>query len=880
MKKFFSKILIIFILLIVMFEFIFSSNISYANGISEDTLNTVTDLAGGIVSIVYWDKRVLATGLAFVLDIIVANLAEADGVNYGNSGMLSIITPFDIFFNKYKLLDVNFFDVNGVANGSIAYTIRTSIAGWFYIMRLIASAILLVILVYVGIRMAISTIAEEKAKYKKMLIDWCCSLLLIFVLQYIAIFAIYCNNAIVNALNSTLTDTNIENSISGIIAGIGINAVLGVGIPSIVSVLVFCAIVFQSLAFLLSYISRMIKVGFLIIISPLISLTYSIDKMGDGKAQALGTWLKEFVYTILIQPFHCILYIAFVRTAFGLIVESSPGILGINLLDSLEYNQLVNGVLAILCLKFVNDGEKIVRKIFGFQDDNSSTSFAGGIAVGMMAVKNAQKLGTTARKGINFSKNTARRLGKAVGHDKELLKNTKVGAAIGSGMNAIGNSKIGGIGKAIGGGIGTVGGTAFGGIKKGINGFKTMNDTFKSSKFAKMLDNRRFGSSSSILGMMGASMAYMSGGMGAMEAFGLGKGISKGTSQLFSSSKGTSSHDAAHTNDREDKKQYAKLGKEIEGMDKQISEARQKLIADDDELKEYAELREKAYEASNSFAEGEKNIDELNDDSAKKSKEIEKLKAKDPFIKDHDPRIVALQRQIEENGAKVDKIAESIKGKDKEAREYEKKAKELAEADDGKILKKYQQSEAGRLEMQKTYKQAEYANFWNKSSIEQRAKNRNRGATKTELQKQKNEIRKTLSSIILSSRRANTDGSYDNVLSSDERDSVEKTTQWLIDNISHGVLTDSGFEVNDDVKRTVQSSLGLSGDTGEAYNDLASAVSDYESLESNMKLSKINNNYAKLGGDVDDITASSSDIVYNLHKHDNKKSEKRSKHSH
>ena len=73
MKKFFSKILIIFILLIVMFEFIFSSNISYANGISEDTLNTVTDLAGGIVSIVYWDKRVLATGLAFVLDIIVAN---------------------------------------------------------------------------------------------------------------------------------------------------------------------------------------------------------------------------------------------------------------------------------------------------------------------------------------------------------------------------------------------------------------------------------------------------------------------------------------------------------------------------------------------------------------------------------------------------------------------------------------------------------------------------------------------------------------------------------------------------------------------------------------------------------------------------------------
>ncbi len=875
MKKVFSKILIIFILLVVCFEFIFSSNISNANVISEDSLNAVTDLAGGIVSIVYWDKRVLATGLAFVLDIIVANLAEADGVNYGNSGMLSIITPFDIFFNKYKLLDVNFFDVNGVSQGSIAHTIRTSVAGWFYTMRLIASAILLVILIYVGIRMAISTIAEEKAKYKKMLIDWCCSLLLIFVLQYIALFAIYCNNAIVNALNATLTDTQIENNISGIIAGIGINAVLGVGIPSIVSVLVFCAIVFQSLAFLLSYISRMIKVGFLIIISPLISLTYSIDKMGDGKAQALGTWLKEFVYTILIQPFHCILYIAFVRTAFGLIVESSAlanlinnGLPGI--LKTPEYNQLVNGVLAILCLKFISDGEKIVRKIFGFQDDNSSTSFVGGMAVGMMAVKNAQKLGTTARKGINFSKNTVNKLGKAVGHDKDLLKNTKVGKALDSFGSKVGNNKVA---KAIGSGMGTVGG----GIKRGINGFKTINDNFKSSKFAKMLDNRRFGSTSSVLGMMGASMAYMSGGMGAMEAFGLGKGISKGTAELFSSSKSTSSHSVAKINNAEDKKAYDKLGKELEEIDKGISDARQKLIADGGELGDYAALLEKADMIERSEKEDDKEIERLDKDTADKIKQIEKLKRKDAFMKDNNPQIVALQRQIEENGKRADEINRNRKGGAELCRL---KADDLDKQNGGELKKKYDEGEVGKLTREKAAKQAEYDTYWDKSSIEQRAKDRNRGATKAEIQKQKNEIRKTLASIILASRQSNTDGSYDNVLNSDERDSVDKTTDWLIENISRGVLTDTGFEVDDDIKRTVQSSLGLSGDTGAAYNDLASAVSDYESLEANNRIAEINNNYTKLGGDKDDITAGSTDIVYNLNKNINKKSEKKSKHSH
>ena len=55
------------------------------------------------------------------------------------------------------------------------------------------------------------------------------------------------------------------------------------------------------------YIKRMLTVGFLIVIAPLITITYSIDKMGDGKSQALNAWLKEFIYNVLIQTFHCII---------------------------------------------------------------------------------------------------------------------------------------------------------------------------------------------------------------------------------------------------------------------------------------------------------------------------------------------------------------------------------------------------------------------------------------------------------------------------------------------------------------------------------------------------------------------------------------------
>ena len=53
------------------------------------------------------------------------------------------------------------------------------------IIGLIVLSILLCVLIYVGIRMAISTVASDKAAYKKMLVDWACSLALIFLLQYI-----------------------------------------------------------------------------------------------------------------------------------------------------------------------------------------------------------------------------------------------------------------------------------------------------------------------------------------------------------------------------------------------------------------------------------------------------------------------------------------------------------------------------------------------------------------------------------------------------------------------------------------------------------------------------------------------------------------------
>ena len=74
-------------------------------------------------------------------------------------------------------------------NYSTAYNLRTTVANWYIILRNMSLVALLSILVYVGIRIMISSTATDKSKYKQMLMDWVVAICLLFVLHYIMAFA-------------------------------------------------------------------------------------------------------------------------------------------------------------------------------------------------------------------------------------------------------------------------------------------------------------------------------------------------------------------------------------------------------------------------------------------------------------------------------------------------------------------------------------------------------------------------------------------------------------------------------------------------------------------------------------------------------------------
>lgn len=147
------------------------------------------------------------------------------------------VSLLDIFSNNVALLDPNYFndesvsenkiggqDITDAETGRVLSTskstvsiLKTTIASWYNSLRMVAIVGLLSVLVYVGIRIIISSAATDQSKYKSMLVDWLIALCLIFALHYIMVFTMtvveQITNNLVNTTNSSESKTKAELNI-------------------------------------------------------------------------------------------------------------------------------------------------------------------------------------------------------------------------------------------------------------------------------------------------------------------------------------------------------------------------------------------------------------------------------------------------------------------------------------------------------------------------------------------------------------------------------------------------------------------------------------------------------------------------------------------
>lgn len=207
-----------------------------------------------------------------------------------------LYSPENIFGNRIAALDVNFLRSNEYtsisttstkateAANSGAKAISDTIAIWYKGFRNLAIVGLLSVLVYLGIRILISTAASDKAKYKESLRDWLVALCLVFFIHIImsgilmlsdkvtALFANSDDSIYTVKVNNELT---FNTNLTGLIR---LKAQGEEWQDATAYAIMYLVIVCYTAVFTFMYLKRFLYVAFLTMIAPLVALTYPIDK--------------------------------------------------------------------------------------------------------------------------------------------------------------------------------------------------------------------------------------------------------------------------------------------------------------------------------------------------------------------------------------------------------------------------------------------------------------------------------------------------------------------------------------------------------------------------------------------------------------------------
>ena len=328
----------------------------------------------------------------------------------GNDSKVSMpfikVTPEKIFSNKIELLNIDFinpinekdYEVSDEKTTSALVSLRNIIASWYVAIRNLALVAMLSILVYVGIKIIISSAASDKAKYKQMLVDWLVGMCLLFMLHYIMAFTIFLTEKITEMIDST---NNSAASVmeedkdrfkvkdgswfkfGGVLYGKDDDGNQGETyinkMPDLMHyarfyvqldnvnqstsfLIIYAFLVYYTFKFAIVYLRRVLTIAFLTIIAPFVAMTYPLDKMNDGKAQAFNMWFREYLFNALIQPFHLILFTVLVGSAMDLAK------------DHLLY--------AVVALFFIGQAESLLKKMFGFDKAGTPPGLGGAIAAG------------------------------------------------------------------------------------------------------------------------------------------------------------------------------------------------------------------------------------------------------------------------------------------------------------------------------------------------------------------------------------------------------------------------------------------------------------------------------------------------------------------
>lgn len=395
-NKTFIRIISFALCFFMFFSFTTSVHAGLIDDIKNGIKNAFLDLFDKVLAEI--SKIIVSFG-----DGIVHIMARATG---------EVVTIDKLVFNKVDKVSIDYWNYTNSNATEISTPIKNYMAipvqKWYKVFNRIAIMVYMIVLVYMGIAIMFSSTGEKRARYKELTMTWVIGIAILFLFPYVMKYIIKLNDALTNMIANVSTSFGFtqQEGTGGDLGQLGFldvayeygkpefskhlgnskdiitftrNVAIGVKDDgsgnkktnaNIALALVYDVLIGQTLVILIMYYKRAFMMAFLIVIFPLVAMSYVIDKIGDGKSQSFGLWFKEFLVNVVVQTFHAIVYVLITGGGIKSYIDSSGG----------------NFIFMFLCVLFLFEGEKILRGIFGIQSQANTIGDLAATGAMIMAM--------------------------------------------------------------------------------------------------------------------------------------------------------------------------------------------------------------------------------------------------------------------------------------------------------------------------------------------------------------------------------------------------------------------------------------------------------------------------------------------------------------
>ena len=342
----------------------------------------LSDLLTWILNFMFTTIKSIIVGMTTIVQILITYYLDAatgedvsdrlaDGMiayleNGLNEDIKDSVTMEKIVYNLVPLFDVDVFNGNQAGgetldDSSLVMIIRNLVATIYMAIRQVSIIGLLIVLIYIGIRLATTTVSEQKAEYKKKLVSWGIAFFIVFGMHYFLVFVMKINEILVDILRNI--GTNLASSISGgayfdLAQAMRELTYLPDIAKSAVAMVMYMVMIYYLIKFILIYFKRLFITIILIILGPFIGIKYAVDKIRFNKSSSLSTWGKEYIFSVGTQTIHALVYTIFIGITYKIVLTS-------------DVAQMAVCMLAFMFFRFMTTAETLLRGMLKLTGDSA-----------------------------------------------------------------------------------------------------------------------------------------------------------------------------------------------------------------------------------------------------------------------------------------------------------------------------------------------------------------------------------------------------------------------------------------------------------------------------------------------------------------------------